>query len=150
MSLIGHVVKMDVDKGGKASGAFLHGRVAIEIDKPLRRGVLLLMSKQEEPRWFEAQYERLPYYCFACGILGHSEVECLNPVAQNEQGKLPYDIQLCAPKERRRRVQSLAGAATDSFGSRSSSAPRQLWTHSRSGDAWSSMGEEDSHQYSSD
>lgn len=40
MSLIGHVVKMDVDKDGKASGAFLRGRVAIEIDKPLRRGVL--------------------------------------------------------------------------------------------------------------
>lgn len=38
MNLIGQVVKMDVDTDGKASGAFLHGRVAIEIDKPLRVG----------------------------------------------------------------------------------------------------------------
>ena len=50
MGLIGHVVRMDVDKDGSASGAFLRARIAIEIDKPLRRGVLLRMSRSEEPR----------------------------------------------------------------------------------------------------
>ena len=54
MSLIGHVVKMVVDVDGKVSGVFLRARVAIEIDTPLRRGVLLWMSKTEEPRWFHA------------------------------------------------------------------------------------------------
>lgn len=54
MSLIGHVVKMVIDVDGKVSGVFLRARVAIEIDKPLRRGVLLWMSKTEEPRWFHA------------------------------------------------------------------------------------------------
>jgi hypothetical protein len=49
MSLVGRVEKMDVDKDGKASGAYLRARVAIEIDKPLRRGVLLRMNKAEEP-----------------------------------------------------------------------------------------------------
>jgi hypothetical protein len=43
---------MDVDMDGKASGVFLHARVAVENFKPLRRGVLLRMSKAEEPRWF--------------------------------------------------------------------------------------------------
>lgn len=70
MSLIGQVVRMDVDGDGKASGAFLHARVATELEKPLRRGVLLRMSKTEEPKWFVVQYEKLPYYCFACGVLG--------------------------------------------------------------------------------
>jgi len=50
MSLVGKVVKMYVDGDGKASGAFLRGRVAIEIDRPLRQGVLLRMSKTEDPR----------------------------------------------------------------------------------------------------
>lgn len=76
MSLIEQVVKMDVDTDGKASGAFLRGRVAIEIDKPLHHGVILRMSMTEDPRWFAMQYDRLPFYCFACRVLGHSEVEC--------------------------------------------------------------------------
>jgi hypothetical protein len=92
MNLIGNVVKMDVDADGKASGAFLRARVAIEIDKPVRRGVLLRMSRTEEPHWFQAQYEKLPYYCFACGVIGHSEMECHNPMARDEYGKLPYDV----------------------------------------------------------
>jgi hypothetical protein len=76
MSLISQVVKVDVDADRKASGAFLRARVAIEINKPVWRGVLLLISKEEEPRWFQVQYEKLPYYCFACGVMGHSEIEC--------------------------------------------------------------------------
>jgi hypothetical protein len=124
MSLIGTMIKMDVDDDGKASGAFLRARVAIEIGKPLRRGVLLRMSRSEEPRWFAIQYERLPFYCFGCGIMGHSEIECPNPVPRNVDGKLPYDVQLRAPEERRRRVQGFAEAAADSFGSGSSSGSR--------------------------
>lgn len=150
MGLIGRVVKMDVDKDGKASGAYLRGHVAIEIDKPLRRGVLLRMSKTEEPRWFHAQYEKLPYYCFACGVIGHSEVECTHPVQRDDQGELPYDVQIRAPEEKRKRWQSFAGAAAESFGSGSSSASKPPRTQfSRSGDAHSSMGDDGS-RHSSD
>lgn len=115
---------MDVDGDGKASGAFLRARVAIDLEKPLRRGVLLRMSKMEEPKWFGVQYEKLPFYCFACGVLGHSELECHQQVARDDKGKLPYDVQLRAPEERRRRLQSFAGAAADSFGSGASSVTR--------------------------
>jgi hypothetical protein len=117
MSLIGRVVRMDVDADGKASGVFLCAWVAIEIDKPLRHGVLLQMSKSEELQWFHVQYERLPYYFFACGTIGHFELECPTPVSRDEHGKLPYDAQLRAPEERKRRPQSFAGAAVESWGS---------------------------------
>lgn len=92
MSLIGSVIKMDVDSDGKASGAFLRARVAIEIDKPLRRRVLLHMSRSKEPKWFAVQYERLPFYCYGCGVLGNSEIECPRPIPHNEDGKIPYDV----------------------------------------------------------
>ncbi|XP_021321277.1 uncharacterized protein LOC8064944 [Sorghum bicolor] len=124
MGLIGNVIKMDVDRDGKASGAFLRARLAIEIDKPLRRGVLLRMSRSEEPKWFAVQYERLPFFCFACGIMGHSEIECPNPVPRNEYGKLPFDVQLRAPEEKRRKVQSFAEAAAASQSSGSSMGSR--------------------------
>lgn len=136
MNLIGQVVKMDVDADRKASGACLRAQVAIEIDKPLRRGVLLRMNKTDEPRWFQAQYQRLPYYCFACGMIGHSEVDCLHPVHRDADGKVPYDVQLRAPEEKRRRLQSFAGAAAESFGIGSSSASKSPRAqYSRSGEA---------------
>ncbi|KAK3122938.1 hypothetical protein QOZ80_8AG0620680 [Eleusine coracana subsp. coracana] len=103
MGLLGVVVRVDVDADGKVSGAFLHARVAIEIDKPIRQGVLLRMSRSEEPRWFQAQYEKLPYHCFSCGVVGHSELECATPMPRNASGKLPYDVQLQALEERRKR-----------------------------------------------
>ncbi|KAK3132103.1 hypothetical protein QOZ80_6AG0515850 [Eleusine coracana subsp. coracana] len=55
MSLLGEVKIMDVDKDDKAGGAYLRARVSIDLRKPIRRGVLLQMSKLEEPRWFDAQ-----------------------------------------------------------------------------------------------
>ena len=73
MSLIGVVKKLDMDKDGKASGPFLRARVAIDVAKALRRGVLLKTRKDVEPEWFDIQYEKLPFYCLACGIIGHLE-----------------------------------------------------------------------------
>lgn len=75
MELIGKVMQMDVDAEGKACSAFLRARVSIEIAKPVRRGILMRINKTEEPRWFPAQYERLPHICFHCGLLGHSDIE---------------------------------------------------------------------------
>lgn len=106
---------------------------------------MLRMSKSEDPRWFPAQYEKLPYYCFSCGVIGHSEVECLNPVARDETGKLPYDVQLRAPEERRRRMQSFAVAAAESFGSGTSSSSRHPRPQrSKSGDGKTSRNEDGS------
>lgn len=49
MRLLGEGQKMDVDGDGKASGVFLRARVAIELKKPIKRGVLLRMSRNGEP-----------------------------------------------------------------------------------------------------
>lgn len=70
MSLLGEVEKLDVDANGKAWGAFLCARITIELGKPIKRGVLLRMSRVEEPKWYDAQYEKLPFFCFSCGIIG--------------------------------------------------------------------------------
>ena len=124
MDLAGKVVQMDVDADGKACGAFLRARVAIQIDKPVRRGIFLRVNKNEDPRWFPIQYERLPYICFHCGLMGHSTMECPTPVGRNEDGKLPYDVNLRAPEEKKHRLQTFAAAAAESFGSGSSSGFR--------------------------
>lgn len=79
MKLLGDVVRLDVDKYGKASGPYLRARVAIDLNKPIKRGVLLKMSKEGVPEWFDAQYEKLPFFCRSCGVIGHSDVVCETP-----------------------------------------------------------------------
>ena len=53
MGLIGDVIKMHVDKGGKATGAFLCVWVAVEMIKPLHRGVLLQTDRSGRKDWFD-------------------------------------------------------------------------------------------------
>jgi hypothetical protein len=90
------------------------------------------MSREGEPEWFDAQYEKLPFICFSCGLMGHSELECANAAARNEKGKLPYDreIPLCAPEEKRKKFQSFGEAAANSYGSGTSSGAHSGRLHS--------------------
>jgi hypothetical protein len=86
------------------------------VAKPIRRGVLLKTKKEGNPEWFDIQYEKHPFFCKACGIMGHSELECNKKVARYPLGKLPYDIKLRAPDGRRKKIQSFTEAVAESMG----------------------------------
>ncbi|CAO2045029.1 unnamed protein product [Urochloa humidicola] len=114
--LIGEVVKVDGGADGKISGAYVRARVAVEVDKPLRRGVLLKTDRSKPPEWYYIQYEKLPFYCYSCGLMGHTDLTCPTPAPRNAEGKLPYDVKLRAPDERRKKLQSFGAAAAESYG----------------------------------
>ncbi|KAM0833451.1 hypothetical protein ACQ4PT_064250 [Festuca glaucescens] len=116
--LIDKQCSVDVDEFGEASGTFLRARVAILVDQPLRRWVIVRRDGHDER--FNLQYEKLPFYCFSCGLIGHGELECKNPADRDATGKLPFDRNLRVPDEHRRRVQSFGQAAASSDWSGSS------------------------------
>jgi hypothetical protein len=98
--------------------------VAIEVAKALRSGVLLKMRRDVEPEWFDIQYEKLPFFCLSCGIMGHLELDCDKPVVCNASSKLPYDIKFQAPETRKKKPQSFPAAIAESFGSGSSAGSK--------------------------
>lgn len=100
--LVGKVNKLDVDEFGNAAGKYLRARVEIPIDKPLKRYITLETSKGDE--FYDLQYEKLPYFCFACGIIGHSELDCPNPSERDANGKWGYDNSIRAPEEKKEEV----------------------------------------------
>ena len=72
---IGVPLLVDASKSGLAWGPFLRIRVDIDITKPLVRGKMIQIEGMEKG-WFHFKYERLPIYCYRCGILGHQKREC--------------------------------------------------------------------------
>ncbi|KAL0009471.1 hypothetical protein SO802_010973 [Lithocarpus litseifolius] len=69
---------------------FLRVRVALSITKPLRRGGFIAGSDGER-HWVHFKYERLPLFCYFCGILGHDLKHCpVHYVAEKKGGSVEY------------------------------------------------------------
>ena len=48
----------------------------IDITKPLRRFITVTGGGEKCEIWGRIRYERLPTFCYECGIIGHSKTEC--------------------------------------------------------------------------
>jgi hypothetical protein len=80
---IGKYISTDMDEDGYAWGKDLCIRVNIKVEQPLLRGVNLRESDDdEEGKWFDIKYEKVPHFCFDCGRLVHPEGGC---VAEKEE-----------------------------------------------------------------
>lgn len=54
---------------------FLRIKVRVDVEQPLKRG-LNFKGVDGKQQWLTVAYEKLPLFCFLCGILGHGEGNC--------------------------------------------------------------------------
>jgi hypothetical protein len=71
------------------------------LKEPLPPGISVYSSRRQRKEWYDVVYERVPFFCFSCGIIGHSEIECPNLASRDENGCLPYNEKLRAPEDRK-------------------------------------------------
>jgi hypothetical protein len=74
---LGTVVDVDIPENGVGWGPFLRVRINMDITKPVQRGRLVTF-KELGKMWVLFKYERLPWLCFHCGVIGHLERDCVS------------------------------------------------------------------------
>lgn len=84
------------------NGGFLRARISIDVAKPIRRWILIDSARRKKVDIYDIQYENIPYFCFSCGRLGHSDLHCPTPGSRDENGELPFGPKLRAPDESRK------------------------------------------------
>ncbi|XP_050259988.1 uncharacterized protein At4g02000-like [Quercus robur] len=72
---LGEVLEVDVEESGVHWGKFLRVRVKIDVTKKLVRGKKIVIEGGEQ-RWIAFKYERLPNFCYRCGLLSHGLKDC--------------------------------------------------------------------------
>lgn len=92
-NLIGKYEKIDCDEDGLCWGQTMKIKVAIDVLKPLRRGVLLKLGSMADERWIPITYEKLPNFCYGCGKLDHVLKECDEHVP-GDADQLQYGVWL--------------------------------------------------------
>lgn len=118
-STMGLVEEVDTDIDGVGWGEFLRVRIQLDLTKPLSRGRFL--NLQGKSVCVDFQYERLPRYCFNCGIINHRKAGCLKrSTTRSQGGELQYGPWLRVPSPTRRfNVDRYRDGAKQKYGSRS-------------------------------
>ena len=89
---LGQVLEVDVEDTGVQWGRCLRVKVEIDVTRKLIRGRKINIEK-EEARWVQFKYERLPNFCYRCGLLEHDQRECSEKVGHgkgDEKEELQY------------------------------------------------------------
>lgn len=77
-SKLGSVMEVDVADSGVQWGKYLRVWVKIVCSKKLVRGKKVTIEGGES-RWVQFKYERLPNFCYRCGLLNHALRDCPEP-----------------------------------------------------------------------
>jgi len=71
---VGVVEDVDVLEEDAGWGEYLRVRILIDLSKPLARGRMLHL--QDRSTWVAFKYEKLPKFCFTCGLIKHGSTGC--------------------------------------------------------------------------
>ncbi|XWS77205.1 hypothetical protein CRYUN_Cryun01aG0241600 [Craigia yunnanensis] len=88
----GDVLEVDTSENQLAWGKWLRVRVNINVHRPLKRGKLISLDEGKKLlTWFK--YERLPDFCYICGIIDHQELDCKVAISiQKDHKKLHWEF----------------------------------------------------------
>jgi hypothetical protein len=73
-AMVGVVEDVDVNEDGVGWGEFLRVQIVLDLSKPLPRGMTIRV--RDKAIWVAFQYEKIPKFCFKCGVIKHDSKGC--------------------------------------------------------------------------
>ncbi|CAH9102313.1 unnamed protein product [Cuscuta europaea] len=73
-NFVGSFIKFEMNQFGGKQSSYLRIRVCLDVRQPLKSGTTL--TKDGVKHWVDFKYEKLPSFCFMCGIIRHSDKFC--------------------------------------------------------------------------
>ncbi|WCJ34873.1 nucleic acid binding zinc ion binding [Euphorbia peplus] len=100
-SYVGEFIEADANNFTGTYRTYMKIRVRMDVTRPLKRKMLLGVD-EENMFWVNFKYERLPTFCFHCGLIGHADKFCerLLDHPDPEKAIRPYSPALRAPTRR--------------------------------------------------
>ncbi|KAF5442303.1 hypothetical protein F2P56_034974 [Juglans regia] len=89
---LGDVEDVDLIETRPGWGEYVRVRISLDISKPLPRGKRVVVGETDYV-WVRFKYEKLPQFCYYCGLLGHGERDCLqwiNIKGDAKDSEFPY------------------------------------------------------------
>ena len=124
-SSLGTVMEVDVPDSGVNWGKCLRVRVRIDVTERLIWGKRITIEGGESRR-VQLKFERLPNFCYRCGLLSHSLRECTVSPIKNQLGEecLQYGAWLRGEPRRRfpKESNNHGGRANHDFSGEATSA----------------------------
>ncbi|XP_010688971.2 uncharacterized protein LOC104902765 [Beta vulgaris subsp. vulgaris] len=103
---IGQVLEVDMDDIGWDKSARL--RILLDVTKPFKR-VQRIAVKSGGSVLVELKYERLPTFCYMCGVIGHIERDCLSNIVEDKDGEKQWGSWIRAsPRKGRQKLEDEA------------------------------------------
>ncbi|KAL4342320.1 hypothetical protein GQ457_08G033220 [Hibiscus cannabinus] len=125
--IIGTAIRVDHRVDGGNLGEFLRILVSINITKPLRHCIMLGNGQGQKPSPCPLKYERLPRFCYFCGLRGHELASCSTKPADLDIRKLQYGswlrVSVQKPMVGPRRKQGIEYFATNGEAAEYAGAP---------------------------
>lgn len=96
---IGIFISYDTRNKNEVWEDFMRVRVKIDVRKPLKQ-YKMFIKRDGSTAKIRFMFERLPSFCFVCGIIGHFEKQCKVAYGLDSKGKEPikgWGVNLRAP-----------------------------------------------------
>uniref|UniRef100_A0A803PQT0 Reverse transcriptase domain-containing protein n=1 Tax=Cannabis sativa TaxID=3483 RepID=A0A803PQT0_CANSA len=96
-NIFGSFLEVDEESLNEGWGPFLCFQAMIDVSNPLLRGKMARIRDSRDELWIEFRYERLPEFCFECGVIGHPFESCsifLDQLCNGIEPSLSYGLEL--------------------------------------------------------